>query len=321
MSILLLKCIHAIFDDFFTRLVFVVQIGFGRIDMQSDVTVVGMGAMGAALAGALLEAGKTVTIWNRSPDKLKPLLDRGACAAPDLAAAIAASPRTVICLLNYTTTTALFRSPEIIAAAAGRNFVQLGTSSPQESQDAQAQFNDWGAGYVDGTIMCWPGNIGTPTGRIAVAGAKDAFADCETDLNILAGDLRYMGTNIRASATLELAFLSRLLGIIFGSIHGALVCEAEGVPVSEFTSILPPGDRAIPLTETIHAGTFDQISGGGASVDVAAEAVTGLYDHAVSVGINSELPALMRVWVTRAQTAGFGKQETAAVIKPLRQGG
>jgi hypothetical protein len=125
-------------------------------------------------------------------------------------------------------------------------------------------------------------NIGTPSGRIAVAGAEVVFSDFETDLNILVGDLRNMGSNVRAAATLELAFLSRLLGIVFGSIQGALACEAEGVPVSEFTSILPPGDRAIPLTETIHAGTFETISSGGASVDVAGEAVTGLYDHAVS---------------------------------------
>ena len=160
-----------------------------------------------------------------------------------------------------------------------------------------------------------------PSGRIAVAGAEDVFADFETDLNILAGDLRNMGSNVRAAATLELAFLSRLLGIIFGSIHGALACEAEGVPVSEFTSILPEGDRAIPLTETIHAGSFETISGGGASVDVAGEAVTGLYDHAVAAGINSELPALWLEWIRRAQAAGYGSQETAAVIKELRKPG
>jgi hypothetical protein len=73
------------------------------------------------------------------------------------------------------------------------------------------------------------------------------------------------------------------------------------------------------LTETIHAGSFDQISKGGASVDVAAEAVTGLYGHAVSVGISCELPALMRERVKRAQAARYGKQETAAITKILRQ--
>ncbi|WP_367181543.1 NAD(P)-dependent oxidoreductase [uncultured Ruegeria sp.] len=287
--------------------------------MKSDITVVGLGAMGSALATALLDAGRNVTVWNRSPDKMMPLQESGAQGANDLSEAISASPKTVICLLNYSTTNALFETPKVSKAVAGRNIIQLGTSSPQESQDSKTQFNEWGAGYLDGTIMCWPGNIGKPSGRIAVAGDSTAFSECDGDLNILAGDMRYLGSNVRSAATLELAFLARLLGIIFGSIHGALVCEAEGVPVSEFTSILPPGDRAIPLTETIHAGSFDKISGGGASVDVAGEAVTGLYDHAVSMGINSELPTLMRKWVRRAQDAGFGSQETAAVIKILRK--
>jgi 3-hydroxyisobutyrate dehydrogenase-like beta-hydroxyacid dehydrogenase len=286
---------------------------------MSDITVIGLGAMGSALAGTLVKAGRKVTVWNRSPEKTLPLVKQGAKAEPDLGNAIAASPRTIICLLNYTTTNALFDVPDVSAKLNGRNVVQLGTSSPQESQDAQTQFNEWGAGYIDGTIMCWPGHIGTPTGRIAVAGSEQTYTDCETDMKILADDLRYMGTNVRAAATLELAFLSRLLGIIFGSLHGALACEAEGVPVSEFTAILPPGDRAIPLTETIHNGTFDKISSAGASVDIAAEAVAGLYDHAISVGINSELPSLMREWIKRAQSAGYGKQETAAVIKTLRQ--
>jgi 3-hydroxyisobutyrate dehydrogenase-like beta-hydroxyacid dehydrogenase len=268
-----------------------------------------------------LAKGRKVTVWNRSPDKMTALGDAGAETTEDVREAVSASPRVLVCLLNYTATNTLFASPDVAGAVEGRNVIQLGTSSPQESQQAEAFFKGLGAGYIDGTIMCWPGNIGTPEGRIAVAGNEDIFSDCETDLSILAGDLRNMGSNVRAAATLELAFLSRLLGIIFGSIHGALACEAEGVPVSEFTSILPPGDRAIPLTETIHAGTFETISGGGASVDVAGEAVTGLYDHAVSAGINSELPALWLDWVRRAQAAGYGSQETAAVIKELRKPG
>ena len=286
---------------------------------MSDISVIGLGAMGTAITRALLSKGRKVTVWNRSPDKMAALADEGADSVKDLSEAVSASPRVLVCLLNYTTTNSLFASTDVAGAVKGRNVVQLGTSSPQESQDAENFFNEQGAGYIDGTLMCWPGNIGTPSGRIAVAGAEDVFADFEIDLNILAGDLRNMGNNVRAAATLELAFLSRLLGIIFGSIHGALACEAEGVPVSEFTSILPEGDRAIPLIETIHAGSFETISGGGASVDVAGEAVTGLYDHAVSAGINSELPALWLEWVRRAQAAGYGSQETAAVIKELRE--
>lgn len=288
---------------------------------MSDVSVIGMGAMGSALARALLKAGREVTVWNRSPEKMQPLEDLGARAEPSLAAAITASSRSVVCLMNYSASSALFGSREITPALEGRNVIQLGTSSPAESEISAKEFAEWGAGYLDGTIMCWPGNIGTPSGRIAVAGAEPVFADCQRDLEILAGEMRYLGANIRAAATLELAFLSRVLGIIFGSIHGALVCEAEGVPVSEFTSILPEGDRAIPLTQAINDNSFNTISAAGASVDVAGEAVAALYHHAKDIGINSELPTLMRDWVNRAKEAGYGKQETAAIIKELRQPG
>ena len=146
------------------------------------------------------------------------------------------------------------------------------------------------------------------------------FADCRADLQHLAGDLRYLGENIRAPATLDLAFLSRTVGIIFGSIHGALVCEAEGVPVSEFTALLPANDRAVPLTQAINDGSFDTITKAGATVDVAGSAVTRMRQQANDAGINSELPDLMCDWVKRAQKAGYGSQETAAIIKVIRQG-
>jgi hypothetical protein len=42
--------------------------------------------------------------------------------------------------------------------------------------------------------------------------------------------------------------------------------------------------------------------------------------QANDAGINSELPDLMCDWVKRAQKAGYGSQETAAVIKVIRQG-
>ncbi|NNE63809.1 MAG: NAD(P)-dependent oxidoreductase, partial [Gammaproteobacteria bacterium] len=152
---------------------------------MSDITIIGLGAMGSAIARTLLMNGRKVTVWNRSPDKMAALQDAGADKAADIRDAISASPRVLVCLLNYTATNTLFASSDVAGAIEGRNVVQLGTSSPQESQDAEAFFNRLGAGYIDGTIMCWPGDIGTPSGRIAVAGKEDVFRECETDLNIL----------------------------------------------------------------------------------------------------------------------------------------
>jgi 3-hydroxyisobutyrate dehydrogenase len=52
------------------------------------VAVLGVGTMGAAIARSLLRSGFGVTVWNRSPEKTKPLVDAGARAATDPAEAV-----------------------------------------------------------------------------------------------------------------------------------------------------------------------------------------------------------------------------------------
>lgn len=46
-----------------------------------DIGFVGLGAMGAAMAGSLVRAGHRLTVWNRSPEKAAPLVDAGATLA------------------------------------------------------------------------------------------------------------------------------------------------------------------------------------------------------------------------------------------------
>ncbi len=50
-------------------------------DLSHDVTVIGLGAMGSALARALANAGKRVMVWNRSPDKAQAMTAVGADVA------------------------------------------------------------------------------------------------------------------------------------------------------------------------------------------------------------------------------------------------
>jgi 3-hydroxyisobutyrate dehydrogenase-like beta-hydroxyacid dehydrogenase len=288
---------------------------------MSDITVVGLGAMGTALAHALIQSGRNVTVWNRSPEKMQPLVLLGARGSSSLAEALEASSRIIVCIPDYDTTTELFDQPDVIPRIKGRTLIQLSTGTPKEAAASEEWFQNLGALYLDGAILCYPRHIGTPDGLILVAGPEPVFRNCRTDLERLAGDLRYLGSNIRAPSTLDLAFLSRLMGIVFGSIHGAHLCEAEGVAVAKFTGLLPPDDRAVPLTQAINDDTFETVSKGGATVDVAGGVVTRLRDQANDAGINSELPDLMCSWVKRAQSAGYGAQETAAVIKVLRQNG
>jgi 3-hydroxyisobutyrate dehydrogenase-like beta-hydroxyacid dehydrogenase len=90
---------------------------------MSDVSVIGLGKMGVALAATLLRSGRTVTVWNRSPDKAAPLVEAGARLAPSVEAALAASAVTVTCIKSHFATTELLRPAK--AALAGKTIIEL----------------------------------------------------------------------------------------------------------------------------------------------------------------------------------------------------
>src|SRR5215831_20604375 len=64
-----------------------------------QIGIAGIGKMGAAIAERLIEVGHTVTVWNRSPDKLKPLAAAGAAVAPT-PAELAGKSEVIITILT-----------------------------------------------------------------------------------------------------------------------------------------------------------------------------------------------------------------------------
>lgn len=283
---------------------------------MSEITVVGLGAMGSALAGALLKAGRKVTVWNRSSEKMDALIDQGAIGAASLGDAVRASTRIIICIDNYDLTAELFEPPEVSAHLDGRTVIQMSTGTPKDAESGETLFHRYGAGYLDCAIMVNPVLVGTNEGQILIAGPEHVYQDCLSYFQNLGGKLHYLGANARSSAALDMAILSRFTCAIIGSLHGAQICEAEGVSLDQFADALPVGDRSRALMQAVQ-NDFD-VSGGGATVNVYEGCVGAIAEHAHDAGINSEIPDLLLSLAKRAKNAGYGSQETAAVLKVLR---
>ncbi len=61
---------------------------------------VGLGRMGAGMAGSLLAAGFQLEVYNRSPEKCRPLAERGAKEAPSVAALCSGKEVVFTCLAD-----------------------------------------------------------------------------------------------------------------------------------------------------------------------------------------------------------------------------
>jgi 3-hydroxyisobutyrate dehydrogenase-like beta-hydroxyacid dehydrogenase len=280
---------------------------------MSAISVIGLGSMGTALAKAMLGGALKVTVWNRSAAKMLPLVKAGAQAAPNLAAAVQASPIILVCIDNYATTKQIMGEPGVIPLLSGKTLIQLSTGTPKEAREAEAWFKLRGAEYIDGAIMEYPNGIGTPTTKILFAGPEATFKHCATTLRPLGGNLKYVGPNIGAAAALDLALLSKQIALAFGVIHGALICKSELVELDVFGAELIGGD-AKAIAQIIHTNDY---SNPGATLGVWSQVLQRIQTQARDAKINSDIPDFIASIFKRAITLGFEQENKAAIFKAL----
>lgn len=97
---------------------------------MSDITVIGLGLMGSALARTIHHAGHDLTVWNRSAEKMQPFIDDGVAAANDIVSAVSTSSVILFCIDNYSVANAILRSDEVAPILTGCTVIQLSTGTP-----------------------------------------------------------------------------------------------------------------------------------------------------------------------------------------------
>ncbi|MCV9941036.1 NAD(P)-binding domain-containing protein [Boseaceae bacterium BT-24-1] len=287
---------------------------------MSDVSVIGLGEMGAALAGAFLSAGKSVTVWNRTAVKAAPLQERGAILAASPAEAVGASPVVVICVSDYAATSAILTTEGVTEALAGRLVVQLTSGIPKEARALETQVHIAGARYLDGAIAAWPRQIGGPEAAIVVAGPDAVFAEARPLLKALAGEASHAGVEIGQALVLFNAALAYLAGHWIGFSHGAAICEAEGVPVDAFGAMMASlspslGQDLSHMGKAIATGRFEKPE---STLRTAGTDIARLVELSTDLNIGAAWPRFAASVFQRGIDAGLGEEEHCAVVKVLR---
>lgn len=281
---------------------------------MSDITVLGLGLMGSALAHSLQSAGHQITVWNRSADKMSPFVSRGALGPSSIEEAVKSSPLTLVCIDSYATTEQLLGADDVLPGLKNRTVVQLGTGTPNEALGGEVWFNEHGAAYLDGAILATPLDIKGNKGDILIGGSERAWESSEPVLRCLGGNLIYTGDNIRAPSILDLAWLIQRLGQYLGLFQGVLLCEAGGVGLDLYSSILADG-RMRQVLNTISENDFSDPS---VTVNVYRNVLQHITDCAAEGGVEREILDNLKKLLDRAQSAGYGEEDIAALIKVSR---
>jgi 3-hydroxyisobutyrate dehydrogenase-like beta-hydroxyacid dehydrogenase len=162
--------------------------------------------------------------------------------------------------------------------------------------------------------------MGQPDTPILMSGAQHVFRAAEPLLGVLGGGIVYLGEKASAAAAMDLATLSTIYGTMLGFLHGARVAEHEGFDVAEYGRIVA-GIMPTFAGFLQHEGSVIQSGNFAISqspMRISVEATQRILQTAQQAGINTEFPAFAAGLFRRADSAGLGGEELAALIKLLR---
>lgn len=163
---------------------------------MSDLAFLGTGLMGAPMAGRLLAAGHRVAVWNRSRDKLAPLLARGARAAATPAEAARGAEMVLMCLTDTEAVEQVVFGKDGAAdgLGAGTLLVDFSSIRPDATRAFAARLRArCDAGWIDAPVS--GGVPGAEQGTLAImaGGAAAEIARAQPILRHLGARLTPMG--------------------------------------------------------------------------------------------------------------------------------
>ncbi|MDT9692831.1 NAD(P)-binding domain-containing protein [Streptomyces sp. P9(2023)] len=280
----------------------------------SSVTVVGLGLMGQALAGAFLKAGHPTTVWNRTAAKADALVAEGARLAPTIGDALRAGSLTIVCLTDYRAVRELLGASE--ADLAGTTLINLTSGDSTQARETARWAEERGARYLDGAIMAIPSSIGTAGAVILHSGPEAEFEAHRPTLDAL-GTATYLGADHGLASLYDVAGLAMMWSVLNAWLQGTAMLRAAGVDAATYA---PFAQMIAAEVATWLPGYAEQIDKGSFPAEVSAletdaRAMAHLIEESEALGVNAELPRLIRSMADRAIAAGHGGEQYPVLIE------
>lgn len=197
--------------------------------MTTNTLVMGAGKMGSALVRALAANGHQVTVWNRTASKAEALADVATQTADQYAAARGAS-LILVSISNYAACETAIYTDEFAQAAKGGTIVQLTTETPEDARRSARWAKDASISYLDAAILAYPRHIGTEDAAIYYAGDRTAFDRYRDELTAFSNEPVFVSDAVGAASALDCAILEVYYAASLAFLHGAALCESEGIP-------------------------------------------------------------------------------------------
>lgn len=154
---------------------------------------IGVGLMGKPMTLRLLNAGYTVNVWNRSPDKLAPVIAAGAVASPSISELVSKVEIVLLCLADTKTVQEIVEQQILPDPGLTKLIIDLSSIHPETTRELAEKLQRRGVNWVDAPVS--GGVSGAEQGTLAImaGGSNDAVAMTQKILTPLFQQFTHMG--------------------------------------------------------------------------------------------------------------------------------
>ena len=286
--------------------------------MKNDVQIsfIGLGPMGKALARRLLEAGRKITVANRSPEKADPFERLGASVATP-SAAVSSAELVIVCVADEPASRGILLQHELSTQPlAGKTIVVLSTMDEQQASALATDVSAAGGEFLCGSILGYPTNVVESDCTVVFSGSRQAF-DCYQPLfESLGGRADFLSVEPGAVTIFDRAVFAAHYGAVIAFIQGATMACAAGVPMPLYVREATAGQ----LDFNYYA---DQIlradyAPDEASIDTEADAYSGVPETLRQLHLNPDLADAVKAVFDQARAMGLGQNSVAALSEVFR---
>jgi 3-hydroxyisobutyrate dehydrogenase-like beta-hydroxyacid dehydrogenase len=281
----------------------------------------GLGVMGGPMARHLGDEGHTLTVWNRSPARVKAWRAGGGVGtvAENAAAAVHGAEFVFLCLGDDPDVEAVFGLIED-ELAPGAVVVDHTTGSAGLAKRLAERSAAKGASFLDAPVS--GGQAGAESGQLTVmvGGDADAFASAEPVMKVYSKQITLMGE----SGTGQLAKSVNqicIAGVVQGLAEGLHFARKNGLDEAKVIEAISKGAAQSWQMEnrwkTMTEGKFDF----GFAVDWMRKDLRITLDAARETGASLPLTALVDQYYADVQAMGGARWDTSSLIARLGKRG
>jgi L-threonate 2-dehydrogenase len=285
--------------------------------MSKKVGLIGLGAMGRGMAGSIRRAGFDLYVHDIRMEAVQAFVAEGgtACASPaDLAqqvdilfSVVVTAAQTEELLFGKNGAAAHFRP--------GQVFVMCSTVDPNWSTQLEAQLNQLGVHYLDAPISGGAARAASGEMTMMTAGKPEVYSFVDDILEAMAGKVYRLAD--KAGAGSKVKIINQLLA----GVHIAAAAEAmalgirEGVDPAALYDVITHSAGNSWMFENRMAHVLADDYTPLSAVDIFVKDLGLVLDTARASKFPLPLSATAHQMFMQASTAGFGREDDAAVIK------